>query len=169
MRSMAASRSLAALTRALSAGPWERTSGLIMDGFMGRVEFGSRTGSQFPAGRSYQGVEGSPCMAGMTHGAVLAAFAMALAELSATFSAFSCPTDVGPSSTADRSFGMKPSEKYPFSSHRATRSCSLRICLGLFLKEAAVLMRAGRDGSSFWAKASSRRRNLAWYKMSLSR
>lgn len=53
-----------------------------MEGFIGRVEFGSRTGSQFPAGRSYHGAVGSPCTAGMTQGVVFAALAMALAELS---------------------------------------------------------------------------------------
>jgi hypothetical protein len=53
---------------------------LIIEGFIGRVEFGSRTGSQFAAGRSYHRVEGSPCVAGKTHGAVLAALATALAE-----------------------------------------------------------------------------------------
>jgi hypothetical protein len=40
---------------------------------MGRVEFGSRTGSQLPAGKSYHGKLGSPCMAGMMKGASLPA------------------------------------------------------------------------------------------------
>lgn len=40
-----------------------------MDGFIGRVELGSITGSQFAAGRSYQGVEASPCIEGSMKGA----------------------------------------------------------------------------------------------------
>lgn len=40
-----------------------------MSGFIGLVEFGSMTGSQFPAGRSYHGVVRSPCIAGMRKGA----------------------------------------------------------------------------------------------------
>jgi len=75
-----------------------------MAGFMGRVEFGSRIGSQLPAGRSYHGVDGSPCIAGMTHGVDLAAFARTAAELSAsTLFLLSSSLDVGPSSIAVRS------------------------------------------------------------------
>lgn len=36
-----------------------------MSGFMGLVEFGSSTGIQLPAGKSYHGMDGSPWMAGM--------------------------------------------------------------------------------------------------------
>lgn len=43
-----------------------------MPGLIGRVEFGMMCGMRFPAGRSYHGVERSPCMAGMTYGADLA-------------------------------------------------------------------------------------------------
>lgn len=74
-----------------------------MEGFIGRVEFGSSTGSQLPAGKSYQGVEGSPCMAGSTQGAVLAALATELAELSPSSPVWPSSMDDGPSSTAARS------------------------------------------------------------------
>lgn len=40
-----------------------------MDGFIGRVELGSMKGSQFAAGKSYQGVDGSPCIDGSIKGA----------------------------------------------------------------------------------------------------
>lgn len=134
---------------------------------MGRVEFGSRTGSQFAAGRSYHGVDGSPCMAGMTQGVVFAAFAI----LSAGFSSplpfcGSSSLDEGPSSTAFRSCSTKPSEKYRFSSHRLIKSRILRMCFGQLWKAAALLTRAGSDGSSFWAKASSRLRCLTWKRTS---
>jgi hypothetical protein len=56
----------------LSTGPVENRSGLIISGFMGRVELGSMTGSQFAAGRSYHGEEASPCIVGMMNGASLA-------------------------------------------------------------------------------------------------
>lgn len=40
-----------------------------MEGFIGRVELGSIAGSQFAAGRSYQGVDASPCIDGSMKGA----------------------------------------------------------------------------------------------------
>ena len=54
-----------------------------MSGFMGLVEFGSRTGIQLPAGKSYHGMEGSPCIAGMMKGAVLAGFGTVLVVVAA--------------------------------------------------------------------------------------
>lgn len=69
-----------------------------MFGFIGLVEFGSMTGSQLAAGRSYHGVDGSPCMDGRTKGAV-----EVVCALFATSSPFaSRPSDFGPSSTAAR-------------------------------------------------------------------
>lgn len=43
-----------------------------MSGFIGLVELGSMTGSQFAAGRSYHDTATSPCMAGMINGASFA-------------------------------------------------------------------------------------------------
>lgn len=40
-----------------------------MSGLMGLMEFGTICGIRFPAGKSYHGVDGSPCMAGITYGA----------------------------------------------------------------------------------------------------
>lgn len=72
-----------------------------MFGFIGLVEFGSMTGSQLAAGRSYQGVDGSPCMDGSMKGGSRAA------ELACDFFATSPPfasepSEFGPSSTAAR-------------------------------------------------------------------
>lgn len=95
---------LTASTRFLSAGPGASCNGLIIDGFMGRVELGSRAVSQLPAGRSYHGVVGSPCIAGMTNGwsfTTLAPFPASSDPFLANSSARSC-------STAARSFGMVP-------------------------------------------------------------
>lgn len=50
-------------------GPPARTRGVIEEGFIGRVDPGSSTCSQLAAGRSYQGVAGSPCIEGITKGA----------------------------------------------------------------------------------------------------
>jgi hypothetical protein len=44
---------------------------LIISGFIGLVEFGSMTGSQFAAGKSYQAEEVSPCIVGIIKGASL--------------------------------------------------------------------------------------------------
>lgn len=40
-----------------------------MSGFIGLVELGSMTGSQFAAGKSYHDTDMSPCIAGMMNGA----------------------------------------------------------------------------------------------------
>lgn len=70
-----------------------------MFGFIGLVEFGSITGSQLAAGRSYHGVDGSPCMDGSMKGA----FVEVACALLATCSPFaSRPSVFGPSSTAAR-------------------------------------------------------------------
>ena len=45
-----------------------------MAGLIGLVEFGTICGMRFPAGRSYHGVDGSPCEAGITYGADLVIF-----------------------------------------------------------------------------------------------
>lgn len=72
-----------------------------MFGFIGLVEFGSMTGSQLAAGRSYHGVDGSPCMDGSTKGASRAV--EVVCALFATCPPFaSPPSDFGPSSTAAR-------------------------------------------------------------------
>lgn len=72
-----------------------------MFGFIGLVEFGSMTGSQLAAGRSYHGVDGSPCMDGRTKGASRAEEVVcALFAASSPFA--SRPSDFGPSSTAAR-------------------------------------------------------------------
>lgn len=42
-----------------------------MSGFMGLVELGSMTGSQFAAGKSYQDAVTSPCIVGIMNGASL--------------------------------------------------------------------------------------------------
>ena len=133
-----------------------------MAGFIGRVEFGSKTGSQFPAGRSYHGVEGSPWTAGMSQGAVLAALATAPAEMSTPPPFFSRSPEEGPWSTATRSCWTKPGAKYPFSSQRPIKSWIFRICFGQLWKDAALRTSAGSVGSSFVAKVSSRLRYLAW-------
>lgn len=156
--STSASNFLTASTRPLSAGPCWRTRGLIIEGFIGRVEFGSNAGSQFPAGRSYHGVEGSPCMAGMTHGAVFAALATGSVEVSASLSFLLSSLEDGPSSTAVRSCWIKLEEKYLFSSQRPIKSCNFLMCFGQLLKDAALRTRAGRVGSNFWANSLSRSR-----------
>lgn len=51
-----------------SAGPATNCKGLTSSGRIGRVELGTMCGIRLAAGRSYHGVEGSPCMAGMTKG-----------------------------------------------------------------------------------------------------
>lgn len=71
IRSTSASKSVTACIKRLSAGPGTNCNGLTMSGFIGLVEFGSMTGNQFAAGRSYQGAEASPCMDGMMKGASL--------------------------------------------------------------------------------------------------
>jgi hypothetical protein len=45
-----------------------------MSGLIGLVEFGTMCGMRLPAGKSNHGVDGSPCMAGITYGAELASF-----------------------------------------------------------------------------------------------
>lgn len=72
-----------------------------MFGFIGLVEFGSMTGSQLAAGRSYHGVDGSPCMDGSVNGASRAVEA-ACALFATTPPFASDPSDFGPSSTAAR-------------------------------------------------------------------
>ena len=128
---------------------------MIIDGFIGRVEFGSKTGSQFPAGKSYQGAVGSPCIAGITQGAVFAALAMALAELSNSAPLFPSSLEDGASSTAARSCSTKSREKYLFSSHSPIKSWIFRMCFGQLMNDAALLIRVGSVGSSFWGKVSS--------------
>lgn len=72
-----------------------------MVGFIGLVEFGSMTGSQLAAGRSYHGVDGSPCMDGSTKGASRAVeVECALFATTPPFASDS--SDFGPSSTAAR-------------------------------------------------------------------
>lgn len=72
-----------------------------MFGFIGLVEFGSMAGSQLAAGRSYHGVDGSPCMDGSMKGASRAVEVVyALLATSPPFA--SLPSDFGPSSTAAR-------------------------------------------------------------------
>lgn len=75
IRSTSASKSVTAWIKRLSAGPDINCNGLIMSGFIGLVEFGSMTGNQFAAGRSYHGADASPCMAGMMNGASFEDFA----------------------------------------------------------------------------------------------
>ena len=82
-----------------------------MDGFMGRVELGSKAVSQFPAGKSYQGVVGSPCIAGMMNGG---SFTTLVVEEAGPNSRDPFPTESlvdGPCSTAARSVGMTSSAK----------------------------------------------------------
>ena len=67
-------RPLTAATSAASAGPATNCSGLIISGLIGLVELGTMCGMRFPAGRSYQGVDESPCVAGITYGIDLAIF-----------------------------------------------------------------------------------------------
>lgn len=82
-----------------------------MDGFIGRVELGSMTGSQFAAGRSYQGVDASPCIDGSMKGAsrdvedASVAFRAGFAPLLCGSWAF------GPSTIAARSWSKMVSEK----------------------------------------------------------
>lgn len=72
-----------------------------MVGFIGRVEFGSMTGSQLAAGRSYHGVDGSPCMDGRIKGASRAV--EVVYDLFARTPPFdSQPSNFGPSSIAAR-------------------------------------------------------------------
>lgn len=72
-----------------------------MFGFIGLVELGSMTGSQLAAGRSYQGVDGSPCMEGSMKGASRAV--EPACAFFATCPPFpSDPSDFGPSSTMAR-------------------------------------------------------------------
>lgn len=93
-----------------------------MAGFMGRVEFGSKTGSQFPAGRSYHGVDRSPCVCGITKGTALAALLIEFAMLAAWGSFWAELPGDGVSSMAARSFATKESGKYSCSSHNAIKS-----------------------------------------------
>lgn len=131
-----------------------------MSGFRGRVELGSKTEIQLPAGKSYHGVAGSPCMLGITKGTGLF-----LAPEFVEFCGVSSPAWAeGParcaSSTADRSCFMKPLEKYAFSSHSEIKSPIFRICFGLLEKADALLTKAGRADSSFPANELSWERNL---------
>lgn len=84
-----------------------------MSGFMGLVEFGSRTGIQLPAGKSYQGMDGSPCMAGMMKGAAFTGLGTELVVVVTVGCAVLCAEalDAGASSTATRSCLMTASEK----------------------------------------------------------
>jgi hypothetical protein len=86
-----------AATSAASAGPATNCSGLIMPGLIGLVEFGTMCGMRFPAGRSYQGVEGSPCVAGITYGVDFIAF---VAAPRASSPAVSLPSTWLPASAA---------------------------------------------------------------------
>lgn len=83
-----------------------------MSGFMGLVEFGSRTGIQLPAGKSYHGMDGSPCMAGMMKGASFAGLGTELVVMAVGRAVFGTEAlDAGPSSTATRSCLITASEK----------------------------------------------------------
>lgn len=142
---------LTAATRFLLAGPPASCSGLIMEGFIGLVEFGSMAGSQLAAGRSYHGVDASPCMDGSRNGAsradeAVASFCMAVSPFASVLSfAF-----VGPSATAARSFSSTGPEKKAFSSQTSIRSFSCPWCFGAFVK-AAALLNSGRTCGSMSA------------------
>lgn len=84
-RSTSASSAWTPATSGGGAGPGARGTGFRAAGFMGRVELGSSRASQVAAGRSYQGVAGSPCSAGRRNGAswVVGAAAAAAAEAAA--------------------------------------------------------------------------------------
>lgn len=71
----------------LSAGPEANRSGLIISGFMGLVELGSMSESQFAAGKSYHAEVASPCMVGMMNGASLDGLVLAFVEPLAALSA----------------------------------------------------------------------------------
>lgn len=132
-----------------------------MVGFMGLVELGSMTESQLAAGRSYHGVDGSPCMDGSMKGAsrvvevICALFATSPPSPSR-------PSDFGPSSTAARKDSSTGAEKYDFFSHNWSRSCNFFMCFGAFVKEAALLNKAGRCGAILSEKCWLRVRNLTW-------
>lgn len=101
---------LTASTRFLSAGPPASCSGLIMLGFIGLVELGSITGSQLAAGRSYHGVDASPCMDGSVKGASRAeAVVTSFCGTPPPFA--SVVFAVGPSATAARSLSSTAPEK----------------------------------------------------------
>lgn len=83
-----------------------------MSGFIGLVEFGSRTGIQLPAGKSYHGMDGSPCIAGMMKGAALTDLGTEVVVAAAGWVVSWTETlDVGASSTATRSCLITASEK----------------------------------------------------------
>lgn len=83
-----------------------------MSGFMGLVEFGSRTGIQLPAGKSYHAMEGSPCMAGMIKGAAFTGLGTELVVMAVGCAVFGTEAfDAGASSTATRSCLITASEK----------------------------------------------------------
>lgn len=82
-----------------------------MDGFIGRVELGSMTGSQFAAGRSYQGVDASPCIDGSMKGMSRNA-EDTVVPFRAGFAPLLCGTwAFGPSIIAARSWSKTASEK----------------------------------------------------------
>lgn len=93
-----------------------------MDGFIGRVEFGSMTGSQLAAGRSYQGTLASPCMAGITYGVSFESFVPDVGALSESPCPFDATCDVGASRAMLLSLETNASEKYLCSLHRSSRS-----------------------------------------------
>lgn len=115
-----------------------------MDGFIGRIELGSITGSQFAAGRSYQGVEASPCIEGSTKGASRDE------ALGVPFRAISAPLlcgdslAFGPSAMEARNGSRTASGKQALSCHSWTRSFSFFSCFGAFSNEAALLNKAGK-------------------------
>jgi hypothetical protein len=78
-----------------------------MSGLIGLVELGTICGIRFPAGKSYHGVDGSPCTAGITYGADLAVFVVSPCSLSADAE---LPSACSPASaaffTASRSLSM---------------------------------------------------------------
>lgn len=84
-----------------------------MEGFMGRVELGSITGSQFAAGRSYHGVDTSPCMEGKIYGASreTAEVAAPVEVFGVTAAALGSFSALGPSVTIARNLSRTPSAK----------------------------------------------------------
>lgn len=162
--STSSSSVLTALTRSFSAGAGGNWSGRIMSGFMGLVEFGIRWGSQVAAGRSYQAVEGSPCIEGIIQGAsfvgldvgVVAGLPEAEASESEAWSSWKLPW------TTSRSSLITLCGKYPCSSHRSIKSCSFAICLGQSGKDATVPTSAGSAGRIAAANLVSPSLTTAW-------
>jgi hypothetical protein len=155
------------LIRTLSAGPGMNWSGLIMEGFMGRDEFGSMAGSQFAAGRSCQGTLASPCMAGMMKGASLAAFPFVIATAPVAPFEPEAACEAGASRITSRSLSVRADAKYLCSSHRFASSDIFFVCFGQSAKAAALSTSAGRKGSTTAQKPGSWRRTWTWYSTSL--